>query len=206
VTLTQFNIVQANTAASSCYYQGVPQESSGGWEIEESLDIEWAHAMAPRANIYLVEACSALDTDLQQAVMVANNLVHCGKSEIGSDGTLGTCPEGSTGAGEVSMSWGGEEWLDESVANSGDTNCTYLDDSCFTTPNVVYFASAGDSPGTIWPGTSPNMVSAGGLSNRRNSSTLNFVQDSAWVDAGGGQSAVSCRIRLGSTPVVGRAP
>ena len=28
------------------------------WEVEESLDVEWAHAIAPKANIILVEANS----------------------------------------------------------------------------------------------------------------------------------------------------
>ena len=37
-------------------------DSSGGWELEESLDVEWAHAMAPGANIMLVEASSNNDT------------------------------------------------------------------------------------------------------------------------------------------------
>ena len=34
-------------------------DSTGGWELEESLDVEWAHAMAPGANIMLVEASSS---------------------------------------------------------------------------------------------------------------------------------------------------
>ena len=33
-------------------------DSTGGWELEESLDVEWAHAMAPGASIMLVEASS----------------------------------------------------------------------------------------------------------------------------------------------------
>ena len=34
-------------------------DSTGGWEMEESLDVEWAHAIAPGAKILLVEANSA---------------------------------------------------------------------------------------------------------------------------------------------------
>jgi subtilase family serine protease len=191
LTLTQFNVVWANTATSSCSSYGVPIDDSGGWEIEESLDIEWAHAMAPGATIYLVEACSKFDTDLQQAVMVANNLVSCGKSGI--DPTtlaLNTAVCGSThNPGEVSMSWGGGEFVGEDANDS----CANPDDSCFTAPNVVYFASTGDTPGVIWPSTSPNVVAAGGLSNRRNPSNFNTVPlgyEAAWVDAGGGQSAI----------------
>jgi subtilase family serine protease len=87
------------------------------------------------------------------------------------------------------MSFGGGEFLEENTSD----NCATFDDSCFTTPNVVYVASAGDAPGVVWPGTSPNVVSAGGLSNRRNPSNGNLVQQSAWVDAGGGQSYVEAQ-------------
>ena len=39
---------------------GGPSSGKGGntWEMEESLDIEWAHAIAPMANIDLFEAPS----------------------------------------------------------------------------------------------------------------------------------------------------
>ncbi len=43
-------------------------DPTGGWEQEESLDIEWAHAMAPQATLYLVEAQSNSDVDLFCAV------------------------------------------------------------------------------------------------------------------------------------------
>jgi len=196
LSLSQFQVVWANTANSSCSYSGVPVDYSVGWEVEEALDIEWAHAMAPKANIYLVEACSNLDSDLQQAILVANNLVQCGQSEIAGDLTLGTCPANSTGKGEVSMSWGGVEWGGEAANDA----CAYLDDSCFKTPNVVYFAASGDSPGVSWPGTSPNVVSAGGTTIRRNASTFNFIQEAAWVYGSGGVSYVESKPGYQSIP------
>jgi subtilase family serine protease len=190
LTLTQFQVVWANTASSSCLVTGVPIDPTGGWESEEALDVEWAHAMAPKATIYLVEACSETDSDLQQAVLVANNLVQCGQTEINSTtGALGTCPAGSTGKGEVSMSWGGTEFTGQNASD----NCASLDDSCFTAANVVYVAAAGDEPGVAWPGTSPNVVSAGGLTNRRNPTTFNFIQQTGWVFGGGGQSAIEAQ-------------
>jgi hypothetical protein len=70
-------------------------DSTGGWELEESLDVEWAHAIAPGAQIILVEANSANDTDLLTAVKYA-----------------------SAHANVVSMSWGGSEF-------SGQTGSTY---------------------------------------------------------------------------------
>jgi subtilase family serine protease len=199
LTLGQFQVVWANTAASSCAYSGVPVDPSGGWELEESLDVEWSHAMAPNAQIYLVEACSNYDTDLAQAVLVANNLVNCGQTGFSYAGTLDTTVCETAGPsstplynpGEVSMSWGGGEYYCELGSNCSDYCNSTVDDPCFTAQNVVYFASSGDSPGTIYPSVSPNVVSAGGLTNRRNpisSPPYNFLQDAGWVDGGGGPS------------------
>ena len=148
-----------------------PEDPTGGWEIEESLDIEYSHAMAPNAKLYLVEANSNFDSDLYAAVLMASNLVACGQTT--------TCPVHSKGRGEVSMSWGGGEFVQETEL-----------DSFFTTPGVVYFASAGDSPGVLYPCASPNVVCAGGTSMARNENTGNFIAEIAWSDAGGGISQV----------------
>jgi subtilase family serine protease len=185
-TSLQFQVFWAMTAGSSCYPSGVPTDPTGSAELEESLDIEWSHAMAPYANIYLVEACSPGEDDLQQAVLVANNLVNCGVTGIGSGGFLNTSICGSThNPGEVSMGWGGPEFDGENLRDQ----CANLDDSCFTAPNVVYVAAAGDTPGVSWPCASPKVVCAGGLTNRRNPTTFNFIGQTAWVEGGGGQSA-----------------
>jgi kumamolisin len=139
------------------------QDSTGGWELEESLDIEWAHAMAPNALIYLVEASSASNSALYAAETVAASLVS------------------AAGGGEVSNSWGGGE-------SRGETS----DDSkYFDTSGVVYFASAGDSPGVIYPSASPNVVSAGGTTVNRSGG--NFTTETAWSDGGGGTSRYESR-------------
>lgn len=130
-----------------------------GWELEESLDIEWAHAMAPNAAIVLMEAANPSNTDLYAAVKAAN-------AYIASHG----------GAGEVSMSWGGSETKSETTA-----------DKNFTQAGVVYFASSGDSPGVIYPSSSPNVVSAGGTQVDRTGGK--YSKQVAWSDGGGGDSA-----------------
>jgi subtilase family serine protease len=145
-------------------------DPSGGWELEESLDIEYAHAMAPNATLYLVEANSNSNADLFTAVQVASNLVACGQTTA--------CPKTSKGKGEVSMSWGEGEY-------SGETKW----DSYFKEPNVVYVASAGDSAGVIYPSASPFVVSAGGTSNARSLVTGDLIEQIAWSDAGGGVSS-----------------
>jgi len=136
-----------------------PTDPSGGWELEESLDIEYAHGMAPGAKIYLVEAQSNSLLDLFCAVSVANSLVS------------------SAGGGEISMSWG-----------SGEFSVEKLADPIFTTPGVVYFASTGDSAGTSYPASSPNVVAVGGTSVSRDSVTGKFLGENVWQETGGGPS------------------
>ena len=48
-------VTRVNETGGTSYPASDP---TGGWELEESLDVEWAHAMAPGANIMLVEASS----------------------------------------------------------------------------------------------------------------------------------------------------
>lgn len=171
-----------NPTQLQIYYEDgtLPQlDNTGGWEVEESLDVEWAHAMAPNATIYLVEAQSPTDYDLYIAVKMAANLVRCGKTMQNPDTSVGTCPSGSTGTGEVSMSWGHSEISTES-----------LNDSAMTTTGVVYVAAAGDAPGTNYPCTSPNVVCAGGTTIRRNPNltTFPFINEVSWDKTGGGLS------------------
>jgi len=47
---------------------------TSNWEIEEALDVEYAHGIAPGANIVLVEANSDSNSDLFAAVKTAANL------------------------------------------------------------------------------------------------------------------------------------
>lgn len=88
------------TQSGACFEQTHPgsttPRSNSNWALEESLDIEWAHAEAPAAKIVLVEATSASSSALYSAVSYANSL----------------------GATEVSMSWGGSEASGESADDS----------------------------------------------------------------------------------------
>jgi subtilase family serine protease len=125
------------------YAQGKkpPLDSTGGWEGEESLDVQMAHAAAPNAKIYLVEANSASYADLYAAVQLAGKMV------------------AADGGGEVSTSWGGAEYLGESK-----------DDKYFVQQGVVFFNAAGDSPGEEAPAAFEDVVTVGGTDiNRSNS-------------------------------------
>jgi subtilase family serine protease len=91
---SQFGLPQCNVndpCFTKNYPSGVPRADSG-WALEESLDIEWAHAIAPAATIHLVEAKSNSLSNLLAAVDYAVNHL---------------------GAKVVSMSWGSAEFSSE---------------------------------------------------------------------------------------------
>ena len=73
------------------YASGRKPLTNAGWALEISLDVEWAHAIAPQAKIILVEAASSSFTSLLSAVDVAVK----------------------NGASVVSMSFGGTEFSTE---------------------------------------------------------------------------------------------
>jgi kumamolisin len=136
------------------------------WSSEAALDIEMAHAAAPSAHIYLVEAASNSNANLLLAVKKAISL-------------LTTSP--NTG-GEVSMSWGGSEFSTETS-----------EDSTFAGTNVVFFASTGDSEGTEYPSVSPNVVAVGGTTLSRSPANLDIESEITWEDGGGGDSRYEAR-------------
>lgn len=119
-----------------------PNAPLGGWAVETSLDVEWAHAVAPMADILLVEATSASTYDLFMAVDTARNY---------------------PGVSVVSMSWGRAEFSGQRVYDSYFT--TPLEHT-----GVTFIASSGDSgaydlSGNVsvsYPAASPYVLSVGG--------------------------------------------
>src|SRR5271165_521139 len=95
---TQFGLPAASFQV--VYASGTKPAYNMGWEFEESLDVQWAHAMAPSAKIVLVEAASNSFADLLTAEDVASSLVN------------------AAGGGEVSNSWGGGEFQGENSYDS----------------------------------------------------------------------------------------
>lgn len=165
---TQWALPNANFTKKYASGTKPPNACASGWEGEEALDIQWAHAMAPKANIVLMEAASNSFADMYAAVDAAN-------AYIAAHG----------GEGEVSMSWGGSEYSTET-----------LDDLHFLEPNVVYFASSGDSAGVSYPSASPFVVSTGGTQINRDSSG-NYLKQvgttTCGSGCGGGKSAYEGR-------------
>lgn len=145
------------------YADGQQPPEYSDWEVEEALDIEWAHAMAPKAKLFLVESvlCTSNNCNTDptwQAVQVAGKLVS------------------ENGGGVVSMSWGDPEWPQE-------VNF----DKYFTAPNVVYFSGSGDYGLNypFHPAASPNVVSVGGTYFNRDNNG-NFTYEQYYTGGGGG--------------------
>jgi subtilase family serine protease len=96
---TKFGL-PACTTANGCFKKafasGAKPNTNSGWALEISLDVEWAHAIAPAAKILLVEAASNSNSNLYQAVDYAV----------------------LEGANVVSMSWGGGESSGETASDS----------------------------------------------------------------------------------------
>jgi subtilase family serine protease len=135
------------------------QDPTGGWETEEQLDIEMAHAMAPGAKIILVEAKSPSLRDLALAEVVAIKAVQ------------------AAGGGEVSNSWGSYEYPDEASLTPS-----------FAGDNVVVFAAAGDTPGVSVPAVLHNVVAVGGTTIFRSYSGA-YLEQGTWNFGGGGISS-----------------
>jgi subtilase family serine protease len=135
----------------------------GSWDIEESLDVEWAHSVAPGASIILVECNSSSYSDL---------LVH---------GV--NWARKQTGVSVISMSFGGGEFSGET---SYDTYFTTPSGHAGDT----FVASTGDggAPGG-YPAWSPNVLAVGGTTLTLNTSS-NWVSETGWSGSGGGQSTV----------------
>jgi len=137
--------------------------SYSDWEVEEALDIEWAHAMAPAAKLYLVvsKLCTKPDcaTDpTWQAVTLAAKLVK------------------AAGGGVVSMSFGDAEISKE---------LTF--DKYFKKKGAIFFAASGDSglSHSLYPGASPYVVSVGGTYFNRDKNGK-FVNEQYYTNGGGG--------------------
>lgn len=135
--------------------------ASSNWEQEEAMDVEWAHALAPAANIVLVEASTSSFGDLYQAIGTAANL---------------------PGVSTVSISWGSSEFAGETYWDSDFTTPAGHQ-------GVTFIAASGDSgtPG-LYPAYAPDVLAVGGTALFTDDSG-DYQSEDAWASSGGGPSA-----------------
>lgn len=115
---------------------------NSGWALETSLDVEWAHAIAPQAKILLVEAVTPSGANLLKAVDYA-----AGRQDVVS----------------ISMSWGGAEFPEETNLDSHFISKSQA---------VFFASSGDNGAGASWPASSPNVIGVGGTTLTLSGSTI----------------------------------
>ena len=202
----KFGLPDSNvTIAKEIDGDGNPPRADTGWSTETAIDVEWAHAIAPGANILLCQASDAGMDNLMDMVNFARN--YPGVSVVSM----------SFGGREFERTWNPSSWFDE--------NQTDYDSGTFTTPQghrpVSFVASSGDdgSPFVKYPSTSPNVLAVGGTvitafqnvttvgnatassisvtpfvaSGPTNFASMSYDTETAWSKGGGGFSGVESR-------------
>ncbi len=161
MTTTSFQIVSQTGSTTNLPTNGTAYPGDS-WVLEISLDVEIAHAMAPGANILLVEANSASQSDLLAAVLYARQ---------------------QTGVVAISMSFGYGESSSQLSADSDFTTPSGHG-------GITFLAATGDSgqPG-FYPSFFPNVVAVGGTTLNVDSNG-NYQSESAWSGSGGGISTI----------------
>jgi subtilase family serine protease len=142
-------------------------QADEGWALEAALDVQWAHAIAPKAHILLVEAASASKADLLTAVDYARS---------------------QSGVVAVSMSWGGHETPFDVYQDDYLTTPVGHVGAYGLRGGVTFVSASGDNgEPASWPSTSTHVVAVGGT-------TLSIGKggryrgESAWSGSGGGVS------------------
>ena len=138
-----------------------PATSSSGDDVyEAALDVEWAHAIAPAANIDVFEANSNLESDLEIAENTARR---------------------TTGVSVVSISY-------TATDIGAENDSLYTTPAGHIGGGVTFVAAAGDSAEVYHPASSSNVLGVGGTSLTLGLGNT-YLSETAWSQTGGGTSS-----------------
>jgi subtilase family serine protease len=153
-TLGKFSIYYQNTNATRSYtasYSTVNKNSfvpnNNGWGLEINLDIQYAHTIAPYADIVLILAKSNSVANLTTAVKFGNTIPN---------------------AVSLSMSWGANENRAFTTVDSMFNNTTNI-------IHTAASGDSGSAGGIIWPSANPNVVSVGGTTINKSGTSYSEV-------------------------------
>jgi hypothetical protein len=143
-------------------------DTGGGNDVEESLDVQWAHVIAPEANIVVYEADN-------------NEIYFDPNSESGFNEALKTA-RANPAVSVVSVSYDGAEFSQE----------TGLDSGLFTTPaghqGITFLVATGDGGSDSgYSAYSPDVIAVGGTDLYINSNG-SYNSETAWSGSNGGIS------------------
>ncbi|HEY8316292.1 MAG TPA: S53 family peptidase [Gaiellaceae bacterium] len=183
---------------------GTGQEDHSAWDTEVALDVEWAHATAPLANIDLVTTPTAETLGvqgLQQMMNAEQSLIDSHQVDVISQ-SFGA-GEGSFHNGSAALNQLRQTFVDAQAnhvsvfASSGDGGTTNSMKEPVKNPATIPYQSV------IWPASDPLVTATGGTYLCVNGSTglgIDNVsppggchawpgdREPGWVDSGGGYS------------------
>lgn len=160
-----FNLPEARLTRVNQFGGSARPRYDPQWALETALDVQWAHAIAPGADILLVQANSARLGDLMTAVDYARQ---------------------QPGVVAVSMSWGTSEFARQGLYNGYFTTPAGHVDGAGLPGGVTFVAASGDTGTPSWPATSANVLAVGG--SRLDLRGGTYVGEVGWAGSGGGLS------------------
>jgi subtilase family serine protease len=163
-----------------------------GWASETTLDVEWAHAMAPGASILLVETPTAENegrSGFPQIVAAEKYVIQHHLGQV------------------ISQSFGATEETFKTTRSLTSLRGAY---QLAAQPayRVTVLAASGDAGASgetynmqdmyqrrvvEWPATDPLVTAVGGTELSLDSAGRRLQPDAAWSDGGGGRSAIFAR-------------
>jgi subtilase family serine protease len=167
-----------------------PTSSMTGWAAETSLDVEWAHAMAPAAGIVLVETPVAETEGAAGFPQIVTAEEYVLRHHLG---------------GVISQSFGATEQTFASPAQLLGLRGAY---ELAARDGVTVLAASGDNgasgetlsqnglyerPVVEWPASDPLVTAVGGTALALTPSGTRLRPDTAWNESGGGRSAIFSR-------------
>jgi subtilase family serine protease len=183
---------------------GTGLENHNLWDLEVALDVEWAHATAPLANIMLVTTPTAEVLGVQgfQQMMNAEQaLINSHQVDVISQ-SFGS-GEGAFNNGLASLKQLEQAFVDARsnkvtvFASSGDGGSTNTMKTPVKNPDLIPY------PSVIWPASDPLVTAVGGTylcTNAVTGATVDSVsppgqcrshpgdREPAWIPSGGGYS------------------
>ena len=187
---------------------GTGQENHNLWAVEVSLDVEWAHAIAPEANIILVTVPTAEILGVQGFSQMMNAVQYVVDHHLADVISMSLGAGEGTFSGTTSLLNLRQALIDAQtnhvtvLASSGDGGSSNVLKVPTKTPNLIPYPSVG------WPASDPLVTAVGGTylctdpvtgtgvdSTDPPSVCVNNpgVREVGWIDSGGGYSILFSR-------------
>jgi subtilase family serine protease len=190
--------------------QGTGQEDHFGWALEVSLDVEWAHATAPGANIILVTTPTAETLGVQGFPPMMNAVQYVVDNHIADVVSMSLSAGEGTFSGTASLLNLRKALMDAQangvtvLAATGDNGSANVLKEPVKSPPLIPYPSVG------WPASDPLVTAVGGTYHCTDpTNTTSLTVDSTdppvncqahagqaevgWIDGGGGYSIFFAR-------------